>query len=96
MDPVVIAAAIAAVPATVAAAATVWNGRRQKRIEHHAVAINDSVNHRHPGEPRLLDLARVAAQFAELNHQQIVMLDQRLDEHIAQHRDAGCPMMSDD
>lgn len=86
MDPIVWAAIVAAGPATLGVFVSLFNGRRAKRIEQHASEINDSVNHRHPNEPRLLDLVRSGVELTTMNSSKIDHLSRRFDEHLEQHR----------
>lgn len=73
MDPVVLAATIAAVPATIAAVASVRNGRVGRRT-HHQVSANSHKS----ATPTVLDLIAEVRDAQVATHKLMV-------EHLADH-----------
>ena len=71
-----------------------WQAKREsKEAKRHASEVNDAVNHRHPGQPRLFDLAvqnhakiEVIEEKVSQNHEFITSVQDDLVSHI---RDAN-------
>jgi len=64
-----------AIPSLISAFAAFNASRRSKRID-------DAVNHRHPNEPRLFDLAKSSAIWQEEFDRRIDQLEEALLHHV--------------
>lgn len=97
MSEAVIVALITLVGVVVTAGFGFLAAKNSRSAAKHASAINDAVNHRHAGEPRLLDVVKEIRQHQKLFDDRIDILSMKLDmtiQHQA-HSDARIQAVED-
>ncbi len=77
-------AIVAAIPPTIAAAAA-WRSTRKMRKP--LDEVNAAVNHRTPGERRLVETVNYIATELAQHRSDLARIDQRLERHLAYHQE---------
>jgi hypothetical protein len=78
-------ALIVTVPSTIAAVAALVSAKRAGKGAHHAEQANDAVNHRAPGEPRLLDIVKNIRDEQGKQGVELKTQTSKLDQHLGWH-----------
>lgn len=95
MSDAVLVALITLIGVLVTAVLAYMGARSSRSAAKHAEAVNDAVNHRHPAEPRLLDVVKSIRDHQLRQADRLDLFDLKLDMIQAELREADSHFLNE-